>query len=140
MAVAKITENRLANEGVEYREEKIPGKNRYIDEINPYDGDNDDAQHHDDDKHPWGKGTGKSMGYAIRNLSAPKTDINYSNVDTRSEAGGAYDIHGAKGVDKAFQGDAGRNFLKKINIYGPEKEYNKDSVDIDNTVRGQFIN
>ena len=80
------------------------------------------------------------MGYAIRDLSKPKTHINYSNVDTRSEAGGSYDIYGAKGVEGAFQGEAGRESLKKINIYNPENAYGKDSVNIDTSVRGQYVN
>ena len=140
MAVAKITDNRLEKEGKNYRAERIPGKNKYLEEVNKYDADNEDAKHHDDDQHPWGKGTGKSMGYAIRNLSASKTDIDYSNVDTTTEAGGSYDIYGTKGVDKAYQGDSGRKYLQRINIYGPENQYRKDSVDIDETVRGQYIN
>lgn len=145
MAVKKIENNRLESEGKEYRSKSIPGKNRYADEINPYDGDNQDALHHDDDKHPWGKGTGKSMGYAIKK-DTPKGifgyqnhDYEYGNVDTKN-GGGSYDIYGTEGVDKAYQGKSGRNYLQQINIYGPEKEYGKDSVDIDNTIRGQFVN
>ncbi len=138
MAIAKIEKNRLAEEGIEYREKRIPGKNRYIDTINPYDENNEDTKHHDDQTHPWGKGTGKSMGYAVRNLNAPKTDINRTNIDTK-HGGGSYDIYGAKGVDKAFQGDAGRKFLERINEFNSEKEYGKDSVDIAK-IHGQFIN
>lgn len=133
-------QSRLDKEGIEYRSTRIPGKNKYVDNVNPYDENSDDARHHDDDQHPWGKGTGKSMGYAVRDLTKPKDHINYSNVDTRSEAGGSYDIYGAKGVKGAFQGDAGREFLKRINIYGPENEYGKDSVVIDESVRGQYVN
>ena len=133
-------QSRLDKEGIEYRSTRIPGKNKYVDEINPYDENSDDARHHDDEFHPHGKGTGKSMGYAVRDLTAPKTRFNYSNVDTRSEAGGSYDIYGAKGVEGAFQGDAGREFLKKINEYNPENAYGKDSVNIDTSVRGQYVN
>ena len=133
-------QSRLDKEGIEYRSVRIPGKNKYIDEVNPYDGNNDSAMHHDDDAHPHGKGTGKEMTYAIRDTSKPKTHFNYSNVDTRTEAGGSYDIYGAKGVAGAFQGDAGRNFLKRINFYSPENEYGLDSVDIDTSVKGQYVN
>lgn len=139
MATAKVTKNRLAEEGVEYREKNIPGKNRYSQEINEYSGENEDALSHDDEQHPWGKGTGKSMGYAVRNLSAPKTQMNYSNVDTRN-GGGSYDKFGTKGIDKAFQGDSGRQFLQKLNEYSHENEYGKNSVDIDTKVKGQFVN
>lgn len=139
MATKKTKESRLDKEGQEYRKDRIPGKNKYLDEINEYDGNNEDALSHDDESHPWGKGTGKSMGYAVRNVNAPKTQINYSNVDTRN-GGGSYDKFGAKGADKAFQGDAGRIFLQKLNEYGPEKEYGKESVDINTKVKGQFIN
>ena len=139
MAIAKITKNRLAEEGVDYRENKIPGKNKYSQEISEYDSEHEDAKTHDDENHPWGKGTGKSMGYAVRNLSAPKTQMNYSTVDTR-HGGGSYDKFGTKGVDKAFQGDSGRNYLQNLNEYSPENEYGKNSVDIDTRVKGQFIN
>ena len=80
------------------------------------------------------------MGYAVRDLNAPKTAFNYSNVDTRTEAGGSYDIYGAKGVEGAFQGDAGREFVKRINFYNPENSYGKDSVVIDTSVNGQYVN
>lgn len=133
-------QSRLDKEGIEYRSTRIPGKNKYIDEINPYDENNDSARHHDDENHPWGKGTGKSMGYAVRDLTKPKTHINYSNVDTRTEAGGSYDIYGTVGVENAFQGDSGRNFAKRINFYSPENEYGKDSVNIDESLRGQYVN
>lgn len=139
MAVKKNEVNRLENEGKIYRKESIPGKNKYSNELNAYDGDHEDAKTHDDAQHPWGKGTGNSMGYAIRNLSAPKTQIDYSNVNTK-DGGGSYDKFGTKGVPKAFQGDSGRNFLEKINIYGPGKEYGKDSVNIDEKIKGQYIN
>lgn len=138
MAVAK-TEKRLENEGKDYRANNIPGKNKYLSELNEYDGDHDDALSHDDAEHPWGKGTGKSMGYAKRNLSAPKTQINYSNVDTKN-GGGSYDKFGTKGVDKAFQGDSGREYLKRLNIYSADGEYGKESVDIDGKIKGQYTN
>lgn len=140
MADKNIGQSRLDREGIEYRSTRIPGKNKYIDVVNPYNEDSEDARHHDDDKHPHGKGTGRAMGYAIKNEAAPKTFFDYSTVDTRSEAGGSYDIYGAKGVEGAFQGDAGRNFAKKINEYSPENAYGKDSVTIDTSVRGQYVN
>jgi len=139
MAIDKAKQSRLDSEGRDYRDSKIHGKNRYIDELNEYDGDNEDALSHDDENHPWGKGTGKSLGYAVRNLSAPKTQMSYSNVDTRN-GGGSYDKFGTKGVDKAFQGDSGREYLKKLNIYSSDNAYGKESVDVDSSVKGQFIN
>ena len=135
--MAQLKQSRLDYEGINYRANEIPGKNRYEDEVNPYDENHEDARYHGDEKHPWGKGTGRSMGYAIRNLNAPKTEINYKNFDTIN-AGGSYDIYGTKGVDMAFQGDSGRNFLEKINEYNPQNAYGKNSVDIDTSVRGQY--
>lgn len=139
MAINTAKQSRLDKEGIEYRKERIPGKNRYIVETNEYDGDSEDAKTHDDENHPWGKGTGKSMGYAVKNPNAPKTQINYSNVDTRN-GGGSYDKFGTKGVDKAFQGDSGRKYLQRLNEFNPDNEYGKESVDIDAHVKGQFIN
>ena len=140
MADKNIGQSRLDKEGIEYRSTRIPGKNKYVDTINPYDENSDDARHHDDDQHPHGKGTGRSMGYAIKDVTKPKTHFNYTNVDTRTEAGGSYDIYGTKGVEGAFQGDSGRNFVKKINEYNPENAYGKDSVTIDTSVHGQYVN
>ena len=130
-------QSRLDFEGVEYRANRIPGKNRYEIETNPYDENNEDAKAHDDS--PWGKGTGKDMTFAVRDLTAPKSKMNYSTLDTSEEAGGMYDKYGAKGVNKAFQGDAGREWAKTINIYSKNEEYGPNSVDVDTTVKGQFI-
>lgn len=131
-------QSRLDVEGIKYRKEEIPGKNRYADEINPYDENNADALSRDGE--PLGKGVGKAMGYAIRNLNAPKTEINYSVLSTTEDAGGDYDKNGTKGVDKAYQGDSGRNWAKKINYYSSDNSYGQDSVEIDLTVRGQYTN
>jgi len=130
-------QSRLDINGVEYRADKVEGKNKYAEETNIYNAENESALAHDDK--PLGKGTGKPMGYAVRDLNAPKTQMNYSTVDTSEAAGGEYDKYGAKGVDKAFQGDAGRNWAKTINIYNKENSYGSDSVDIDTSVKGQFI-
>lgn len=145
MAIDNAKQSRLDKEGIEYRKDRIPGKNKFINELNEYDGDNDEALSHDDENHPWGKGTGKSMGFAIKKPITnglpgyQNHDYNRSNVNTK-DGGGSYDKFGTKGVDKAFQGDAGRNYLQKLNTYGPEAEYGKESVDIDTAVKGQFVN
>lgn len=140
MADIDNKQSRLDREGIEYRSTRVVGKNKYVDVVNPYDGDNEDARHHDDDSHPHGKGTGKSMGYIVRSDAKGKDFIDHSNVDTRSEAGGSYDIYGTEGVEAAFQGKSGRNYLKSINTYNPERAYGKDSVDIDTSVKGQYVN
>lgn len=130
-------QSRLDVEGQEYRKNEIPGKNRYDSVTNPYDANHEDAKAHDDS--PWGKGTGKSMTYAIRDLTAPKSKINYSTLDTSEGAGGMYDKYGTKGVPKAFQGDSGREWAKTINIYNKENAYGPNSVDVDTSVKGQFF-
>ena len=135
MAIPK--QSRLDKEGINYRENEIPGKNRYSDEINPYDENNEDVLSHDD--RPWGKGTGKAMTYAKRDLTAPKTKIDYTSIITSEEAGGMYDKYGTKGVEKAFQGDSGREWAKTINEYSSMNQYGKDSVNIDTSVRGQYV-
>ena len=130
--------SRLDNEAKTYRNEKVGKLDKYVSEINEYSKDNDSARSHNDESHPHGKGTGTDMSYAVRNTDAPKTQINYSNVKT-DDAGGSYDRFGTKGVQGAFQGDSGRAFLEKVNIYGKDNAYGQDSVDIDTSVRGQFI-
>ena len=45
-----------------------------------------------------------------------------------------------KGVKGAFQGDAGREWGKTINIYSKgDKEYGPNSVAVDTSVKGQFF-
>lgn len=129
--------SRLDNYGIEYRTERVKGKNKYAEEVNVYDENNESALAHEGS--PLGKGTGKSMGYAVRDLTAPKTQMNYSTIITTDDAGGEYDKNGTKGVEKAFQGDSGRNWAKLINTYNRETEYGLNSVDIDTTVLGQFF-
>ena len=62
------------------------------------------------------------------------------NTDINSGAGNVYDIDGTKGVDKAFQGDAGRNYLMfgGMNPYNAGNEYGPGSVDTTNNVQGQY--
>ena len=132
--------SRLDLEGIRYRKEEIPGKNRYADEINPYDENNEDVlAKNSTAKNGLGKGTGQAMGYAVRNLEAPKTQMNYSVLNTTEEAGGYYDKFGTKGIDHAYQGDAGREWAKAINTYSSNKSYGKDSVEIDLNERGQYV-
>ena len=127
-------QSRLDVEGQDYRKNRIPGKNRYDYVTNPYDGDHEDAKAHDDS--PWGKGTEKAMTYAVRDLS--NRQPNHHVLDTSDAAGGMYDKYGTKGVEKAFQGDSGREWGKTINIYNNTNAYGEESVDVDTSVKGQF--
>ena len=131
-------QSRLDINGIEYRAENLTNKNKYAEEVNIYDANNENALARDGK--PLGKGTGKSMGYAVRDLTAPKTQMNYSTIDTSEAAGGEYDKNGTKGVEKAFQGDSGRNWGKTINIFSKKREYGINSIDIDTSVKGQYFN
>lgn len=130
-------QSRLDINGIQYRAEKVKGKNKYASEVNVYDENNESALAHEGS--PLGKGTGKSMGYAVRDLNAPKTQMNYSVIDTTDGPGGEYDKNGTIGVEKAFQGNSGRNWAKTINPYSNLNEYGVNSVDIDTSVSGQFV-
>lgn len=135
-------QSRLDKEGILYRDERVDSnkENRYNRLTNAYDGDNPDAlAKNSDEEHPQGKGTGVEMGYVVRNVNADKHDYPYNNLVTTEEAGGYYDKNGTKGVEKAFQGDSGREWAKQINIYSRDNSYGKDSVDIDASVKGQFL-
>jgi len=112
------------------------------DEKTPYSDAHPDALADGDNK---GKGTGTSLSY----LSIPTTKGTYTtstmmgttvNTDINSGAGNVYDIDGTKGVDKAFQGDAGRNYLVfgGMNPYNTSNEYGPGSVDTTTSVPGQY--
>jgi hypothetical protein len=63
------------------------------------------------------------MGYAIKNNSAPKTQINYDTLDTKN-GGGDYDINGRQGV-------GGRKRLMGMNEYNRDNQYSDDLVTVD---------
>lgn len=138
MAIDTEKQSRLDVEGINYRNEKVGKYDEYKAEINEYSENHDRAKTHDDENHPHGKGTGVPMTYAVRDLTAPKTQMNYKNMKT-DDGGGSYDKFGTKGVEAAFQGDSGRAFMSHINYYTKENAYGQDSVNIDTSVRGQFI-
>lgn len=123
--------SRLDDEAIQYRKERIETTDGYKAIVNEYSSEHEDARTHDDETHPYGKGTGKSVMAAVRDLTAPKTQINYKNIDT-SDGGGSYDKFGRNGL-------GGRERLLLINEYKKDNMYTKDSVDIDTTVRGQFF-
>ena len=96
-----------------------------------------------------GKGTNTSLSH----LSIPSKKGTHKstqgvlgttvNTDIKSGAGNIYDIEGTKGqpnTDKAFQGDAGRNYLVfgGINIYNANNEYGSGSVDTTTNTPGQY--
>lgn len=87
-----------------------------------------------DDKKYMGKGTGSGgFQHSVPNHDLPSTLINYSNLDTHTEAGGAYDIHGKNGI-------GGRNWSKKINLYNMDNAYGADSVDTSSNIDdGQYV-
>lgn len=113
------------------------------DEKTPYSDAHPDALADGDNK---GKGTGTSLSH----LTIPTKKGTHAstqgklgttvNTDVKSGAGNSYDIDGTKGVDKAFQGDAGRNYLLfgGINPYNAGNEYGPESVDTSTSVPGQY--
>lgn len=124
-------QSRLDNEAILYRKEKIETVDGYKSVVNEYNAEHENAKTHNDEEHPHGKGTGTSTMAAVRDLSAPKTQISYKNIDTKN-GGGSYDKFGRNGVGGRYAGEL-------INIYNKENQYTKDSVDIDTSVRGQFF-
>ena len=120
-----MAENRTLNsEGVDYRRQHVEtgSDNLYHEgEGHEYGENSEDILSREGE--PLGKGTGKAMGYAIKNGSAPKTQISYSNVDTKN-GGGDYDINGKNGV-------GGRKRLMLMNQYNATAEYGEDLVEVD---------
>jgi hypothetical protein len=88
------------------------------------------------DKKYLGKGTGSGgfqHPHSRPNHDLPPTLMNYSNLDTHTEAGGAYDIHGKNGV-------GGRNWLKDINLYNIDNAYSANSIDMsENIDNDQYV-
>lgn len=114
----------LNSEGVNYRREHVEtgSDNRYKEgEGQEYGENSQDVLSRDGE--PLGKGTGKAMGYAIKNNSAPKTQINYDTLDTKN-GGGDYDINGRQGV-------GGRKRLMGMNEYNRDNQYSDDLVTVD---------
>ena len=135
--MAKQSElERIAND--ERTQEFIKSPYTY-DEQTPYSASHPDALADGDEK---GKGTNTPSTH----LSIPTTKGTYNTstmmgttVNT-SNGGNIYDTDGTKGVNKAFQGDAGRKYLAfgGINPYNENNEYGPQSVDTTNSVPGQY--
>lgn len=125
-------QSRLEQEGIDVRKEKLL-RNDFMRDVNEYDANNDAAKTHDDENHPWGKGTGSGgHGYTIPGQSKSKTKFDYSQFNT-TNGGGSYDKYGRNNV-------GGRERLQLINLYGPENEYGENSVDTSKNIEdGQVI-
>jgi len=117
----------LEKKGIERR--NIESKrNDYV--VNdPYSESHEDAKTHDDENHPQGKGTGKSLTHTIPHQYQSTTMI-VPQLDTE-DGGGSFDKFGRNGI-------GGRNYLKNINIYNENNQYSKDSVEISSEIEGQY--
>lgn len=114
----------LNSEGVDYRRQHVEtgSDNLYKEgEGHEYNEESEDAMSREGKI--FGKGTGKALGTAVPKHSAPKSQISYSNVDTKN-GGGDYDINGRNGV-------GGRKRLMLMNEYNQDGEYGDDSVEVD---------
>lgn len=99
---------------------------------NEYSSEHEDALTHDDETHPFGKGTGEGgHKYSIPNANLSPYMMDYSNFNTQ-DGGGSYDKYGRNGI-------GGRRKLQSINLYGPDNEYGKDSVSISSDIIGQYV-
>lgn len=125
-------QSRLEQEGIDARKEKLL-RNDFQREVNEYDANNDAAKSHDDDAHPWGKGTGGSgHGYLIPGQVKSKNKFDYSQFNTQ-DGGGSYDKYGRNNI-------GGRYRSQMINLYGPENEYCENSIDTSKNIEdGQVI-
>ena len=118
-------QTRLEEEGKVIRNERLIKNEYQKNEEKQYNEEHDTALTHDDELHPLGKGT-KSGGHThiTPNRKAPKA-IDYSQFNTEN-GGGSYDIFGR---DEA----GGRKRSQMINIYGPDRQYNENSIDTSNS-------
>lgn len=136
-------QSNLERIGIDERAQELIKSPYTYNEENKYEASHPDALADGDAK---GKGTGTPMSFLSiptekKRHDDPQTYGETLNTDIDNGAGNSYDKDGTKGVDKAFQGDAGRNYLigtSHLNPYGPENEYGKDSVDTSKNIVGQY--
>lgn len=136
-------QSNLERIGIDERTQEFIKSPYSYDEQTPYSSTHPDALADGDAK---GKGTGTPLTHlSLKDLKKGRYDDfrgwgETVNTDINNGAGGKYDVDGTKGVDKAFQGDAGRNYLVfgGINEYNSNNEYGKESVDTTNNVAGQY--
>lgn len=133
MALNNKKQSNLEQKAINERNNELSRSN-YTKKHNEYSESHENAlSNPDDDKKYLGKGTGSGgFQHSVPNYDLPSTLMS-SNIDTHTEAGGAYDIHGKNGV-------GGRNFLKKINIYNIDNAYGSNSVDTSENIEdGQYV-
>lgn len=131
--MTKDKQSAVEIEGKDYREGLLSKYNFYQKgEETEYSTEHEDAKSHNDENHPWGKGTPDFIGeaYTVPDHSRSKTEIKEYSLHTQDNiedgettAGGSYDKYGRNGK-------GGREYLKRINIYNKNNEYGVDSVDI----------
>lgn len=133
MALNNKKQSTLEKKGIEEREREIIHSD--YNKNNAYSEEHEDAISNPEDENKYlGKGTNSGgHQHSVPNYNLPSTLFNYSNLDTHTEAGGAYDIYGRNE-------QSGRNRLKKINIYNIDNSYNINSVDTsENIDDGQYV-
>jgi hypothetical protein len=134
-------QSNLENIAIQERTEELIHSSFDYNEENQYNASHKDALADGDKK---GKGTGDSLSA----LSIPGTKGTHATstkmgiaVNTDTSAGNLYDTDGTKGVQGAFQGDAGRKYLMSgsLNLYTPNNEYGVNSIDTSaNVAAGQY--
>lgn len=126
-------QTRLEAESLQIRKETSI-KNDYNSKTELYNENHDSAKTHNDELHPLGKGTGHGgHTHTKPNRNASKTMIDRSQFDTNN-GGGSYDIYGMNNA-------GGRIRSQMINLYGPENQYNEDSIDTSKNIEdGQWVN
>lgn len=136
-------QSNLEKIGIDEREQEFIKSPYSYNEETPYSATHPDALADGDSK---GKGTGTPMTHlSLQDLKKGRYDEfrgwgETLNTDITNGAGGEYDIEGTKGVNGAFQGDSGRNYLAfgAVNAYNAGNEYGKESVDTSKDVPGQY--
>lgn len=126
-------QTRLEAEGLALRKETNV-KNDYNPKTEVYSDTHEDALTHNDELHPLGKGSGHGGHTHTRpDKNASKTAIDRSQIDTEN-GGGSFDIYGINNA-------GGRLRSQSINIYGPENQYNENSIDTSKNIEdGQWKN
>lgn len=128
-------QQRLEKVGLDYRQNNLGKTNSQLPSNGAYTKTNKYDENHKDalaDGDALGKGTGMPMGYAVADYNAPRTQMNYSVIDTTTNAGGLYDTDGRNGM-------GGRKRLMTINRFNENNPYGENSVDTSaNIADGQY--
>lgn len=137
-------QSKLEKIGIAYRDNSLVVQGQQVNAFSrndynknePYNDEHEDAHWSPENTSPDGKPLGKGTNSGGHTFSIPDqglpTDLIVPQIDTEN-GGGSYDIHGRR------EFSSGRNYLQNISLYTKNREYNRDSVVLDDLIDGQYF-